>query len=153
MPSVPPFASNRLDDFGLDAVCEIIADGGTMTAVAKKLEVSFGTLSNWIARDDERSARVTEARRTAARFWDEKAEARIDEAPDAFELARAKELAFHYRWRSSKIAPLEYGDKIDVRHSGSIALPVPLDTSELSDEQREAIHAALLSTPPAEEPT
>jgi hypothetical protein len=36
------------------------------------------------------------------------------QASDAFELAKAKELAHHYRWRASKIAPKLYGDRLQV---------------------------------------
>ena len=38
----------------------------------------------------------------------------IAQASDPFELAKAKELAHHYRWRASKIAPKLYGDKQSV---------------------------------------
>lgn len=119
--------SDRISDFGIDAVCEAIADGSSMTALAADLGVSFGTLSNWIAAEDERSARVREVRRETARLWDEKAESDIRAATDPFELSRAKELAFHYRWRSSKIAPADYGDKTAVEHSGSVNLTNALD--------------------------
>lgn len=107
----PPIKLDRISDFGLDAVCEAIADGQSMTDLARSLGVSFGTLSLWIANDAERSARVREVRAHTSRLWDEKATAGIESAADAFELAKAKEMAHHYRWRASKIAPRDYGDK------------------------------------------
>lgn len=120
-----PFeAAARLDAFGLDAVCEALADGRAMTLLADDVGVSFGSLSNWLNADPKRSARARDARASAARMWDDMATARIEAAPDAFGLAKAKELAHHYRWRASKIAPREYGDKLDVAHSGEMAVNI-----------------------------
>lgn len=130
-------ARSRVDRIGLDDLCRMIADGMTMTAIAKKLGVSFGTLSNWIAADAERSARVREVRSATARLWDEMAVDRLERAKSPFQLAKAKEIAFHYRWRSSKIAPADYGDKVDVNHAGEIAHTTP--------EQRQARIDALLA--------
>jgi hypothetical protein len=77
--------------------------------------VSVGSLLTWIDADPERSARVREARAAMAKVWDEKAEDFILQAGDEFALKRARELAHHYRWRATKIAPREYGDKVDVK--------------------------------------
>lgn len=104
-------AITKLDAYGVDAVCADIGDGSTLTAIAKAQGVSVGALLSWCEAEPERSARVREARRLMARHWDEKATQVIEDAKDDFELKKAKELAHHYRWRSSKIAPLDYGDK------------------------------------------
>lgn len=111
-------AQLKVDAFGLDALCESISEGETLTAISKSLEVSIGTLLTWVDAVPERSARVREARIATARLWDEKATQCIENAPDEFELKRAKELAHHYRWRASKIAPREYGDRIEVENTG-----------------------------------
>lgn len=104
-------ATDKLDAYGLDAVCEAIANRASLTAIAGKLEVSIGSLCAWIGATPERSARVREARAATAKLWDEVAEQGIRDARDDFDLKKAKELAHHYRWRSSKIAPAEYGDR------------------------------------------
>ncbi len=91
-----------------------IADGKTMTEIASAAGVSCGRLSEWLSDDVERSARARDARTLAARLWDEKAEKTIIDAKDPFELARANSLAHHYRWRASKIAPKDYGDKMAI---------------------------------------
>lgn len=124
-------ASDRISEYGLDAVCQCISEGHSMTAIAKAIEVSKGTLLAWVAADVDRSARCARARELAVRLWDEKAEEGIAAAVDPFELARAKELAYHYRWRASKIAPKEYGDKLDLNHSGEMSLKaIPDDRIE-----------------------
>lgn len=115
-------ARAKLDAYGTDGVCQDIADTMTLTAIAKKVTVSIGSLLTWIDADSERSARVREVRTATAKLWDEKAESCIASAPDEFELKRAKEMAHHYRWRAAKIAPRDYGDKIQTEHSGSVQL-------------------------------
>lgn len=108
-------AKDLLDVFGLESVCHLIVSGATMTELAAKAGVSLGTLIVWIEADPERSARAREARVQSARLWDEKATKAIEDAPDKFNLDKAKELAHHYRWRASKIAPKEYGDSTTLR--------------------------------------
>ena len=69
-------------------------------------------------------ARAREARIHAARIWDEKALSVVEQALDLFELQRAKELAHHYRWRASKTAPKDYGDKVTQEHTGADGGPI-----------------------------
>ena len=114
-----PTIAERIEAFGIEAVCERLSNGVTMTALAEEIGVTVGKLSQWIASDEEHSARAREARIHAARIWDEKALSVVEQALDPFELARAKELAHHYRWRASKTAPKEYGDKVTQEHTGA----------------------------------
>lgn len=113
-----PTIAERIEAFGIEAVCERLSNGVTMTALAEEIGVTVGKLSQWIASDEEHSARAREARIHAARIWDEKALSVVEQAQDLFELQRAKELAHHYRWRASKTAPKEYGDKVTQEHTG-----------------------------------
>ncbi len=114
-----PTIAERIEAFGIEAVCERLSNGMTMTALAEEIGVTVGKLSQWIASDEEHSARAREARIHAARIWDEKALSVVEQALDLFELQRAKELAHHYRWRASKTAPKEYGDKVTQEHTGA----------------------------------
>jgi hypothetical protein len=110
-----------------------------MTSVARENSVSFAALHEWINLNSERSARVNAVRQLMAHYWQEKAESVLESAPDEFELKRAKELAHHYRWRASKIAPKDYGDRVAVEHGGGISLTdVPL-----TDAQRAALDKAI----------
>ena len=119
-----PTIAERIEAFGIEAVCERLANGVTMTAIAEEIGVTVGKLSQWIASDEEHSARARESRIHAARIWDEKALSVIEQALDPFELQRAKELAHHYRWRASKTAPKEYGDKVTQEHTGADGAPI-----------------------------
>jgi transposase-like protein len=99
----------------LEIVCLQIADGRTMSAIAEEIGISKGSLSGWIAAKAERSARVRSAREMAAVHWEEEGEHVIRAAGNGFELAKAKELAHHYRWRASAIAP-DYSTKETRKH-------------------------------------
>lgn len=117
-------ARAKLDAFGVDGVCEAISDGLSLTAISVQVGVAVASLLTWCELEPDRSARVREARRLMARLWDEKAEGVIEAASDEFELKKAKELAHHYRWRAAKIAPKEYGDKLELA-SDPLAPVVP----------------------------
>ena len=118
-PKKAPTAAQRIDGYGIERIAEHLSNGVTMTVVAAEIGVTVGMLSQWIASSEEHSARAREARVHAARIWDEKALDVIEQAADPFELQRARELAQHYRWRASKTAPKEYGDKVTQEHTGA----------------------------------
>ena len=108
----PPVAREALDAFGIDALCDLIADGVSLTAIAEKIGVAKGSLLTWISAESDRSARVTGARRATAWHWDELAESEIRNARLTSEgIAQARELASHFRWRASKIDP-RYGERV-----------------------------------------
>jgi hypothetical protein len=116
-------ASQTLDATGIDAVCGAIGEGKSLTAIAEREGVSLGSLLTWIEADPERSARAREARTMMARYWDERSEQVIEAAGDEFSLKKAKELSHHYRWRAAKIAPREYGER--VQHANDPDNPMP----------------------------
>src|SRR5690242_259938 len=124
-----PTAMQKLDAIGIDSICEKIADGKSLTAIAREADVGIGSLSTWLAADSDRSARAREARADTARLWDERAEEEIRAATDPLELGIARELAHHYRWRAAKIAPKEYGERQHVEHSGQIELASALEAA------------------------
>lgn len=117
--SKPQTPMERVESIGIDRIAEMLANGVTLTAIAKEAGVSIGFFLQWIAADDERSARAREARTHAAKLWDEKALDVIEQASDPFELQRARELAQHYRWRASKTAPRDYGEKMTQEVTGA----------------------------------
>lgn len=118
-PEPPAFYGLTEDD-----VIVKIENGETLTRIAADVGKDKSMLSRWLAADEQRSARAREARIVAASSWDESAEDEIRNATDSFQLSRAKELAHHYRWRASKIAPKLYGDKLLQEHSGPNGQPI-----------------------------
>lgn len=119
-----------LDLFGIDWVCDRIGDEATLTAIAREASVATATLLNWINLDADRSARVKAARTQMAAVWDERATEVIVAAATPFDLAKARELAQHYRWRASKISPA-YNDKVVQEHTGPNGGPVSVTKIEL----------------------
>ncbi len=106
-----PISLAGLDE---DAVLARIENGESIAAIASSLGADRSTLSRWLNADDHRSARAREARQAAAAAYDEQAEQELRAATDLFQLAKARELAQHLRWRASKINPKAYGDRLEV---------------------------------------
>lgn len=119
-----------LDDLGIDAVCELIEADMSYQAIADLLGLSVGSLANWLSADPERFARARASRQTSAAACDDKAERVLVELPrDATpaQVARARELAQHYRWRAKSRDPQQYGDKVTQQHEGGVTLQVVME--------------------------
>lgn len=132
-----PAATSPLERHGIEWLCDKLVAGETQTQIALDLGIGVATLSRWIADPEhpERSARAREARIAAARSFDDMAEQELRGAKDPFTLARAKELAHHYRWKASKANPREYGEKIEIDQKTTF--------TDLSDAALDAKLAAL----------
>jgi hypothetical protein len=118
----PGEAEAVLDAIGIDDYCERIVAGKTITAVAEEIGVSRRALLNWLCADPARSLKAREARILSAAAFDDMAEKVVQDAADAFGLAKARELAQHYRWRSAKIDPA-YHDTATISVGGASGLP------------------------------
>ena len=128
---------------GMDEVARLIADGVPLTEIAKRAGVTDGGLLTWLEADPERSARARAVRQATARMWDERAGDVIQQAANPFELSKAKELAHHYRWRASKIAPRDYGDRIQADVGGGVTVHCRTGSSEIgitADRATTAVH-------------
>lgn len=121
--------AEKLDTIGIDAICERLLGGEYLTGIAAQNGMSVQSITSWIAANPERSARAREARVASAAHWDCQAERVLllaDEmVPGA--ITKARELASHYRWRASKYAPKDYGDKLDITAEVTV--------SSLTDDQ------------------
>lgn len=126
----------RLDALGVDWYCDQLLAGKSLKQIAKETKCRVADVTDWPYATTERSARITEARTKAANSWNEEAERVITEARGPFQLAKARELAHHYRWRAKCVAPSQFGDKIDVTTKNTHAI-------QLTDAQRKALDDAL----------
>ena len=141
-----PTADEKIAQYTEDAIVDALSNGKSMAAICKEIGVSNAKLCTWIAANEKRSARAREARSYAARIWDERAEDVIAEAGNPFELAQAKELAHHYRWRASKIAPRDYGDRVQAEVTGANGGAIAVASlGAMSGDQLDAYEAALAS--------
>ena len=110
----PPVAQSKLDLLGSEEVARLIADGKTYREIAGTVGVGLGTLCKWIEADDERSRACARAREISAQAFEERAQEVLEDAADPFQLAKARELAAHWRWRAKAVNPRRYGDKVAV---------------------------------------
>lgn len=113
-----------LDLFGEEWVIDQILAERYMTQIAADAGSNVASLLRWLDADPERRERVNDARRKCAQLWEERAERLISEAKTPFELTKARDLAHHFRWRASKIAPRIYGDKVTQEHTGAGGAPL-----------------------------
>jgi hypothetical protein len=134
----PSPAQDKLDAIGSEQIALRIANGETYREIAASAGVSLGLLCHWIEADDERRHACARAREVSAQAFEERAQEEIEGAQDQFELAKAKELAVHWRWRAKAVNPRRYGDKVAV--GGADDLP-PIKS--LPDDALEAKIAAL----------
>ncbi len=104
-------ARGRLDAYGIDNVCDDITAGKGTLAIAQQLGISVGLLYKWLQADHSREQAVTAARQLAAHVWDEQAEVELKGSQSMVAVARARELAAHYRWRARAFLPRVYGDQ------------------------------------------
>lgn len=144
-------AEALIDALGLEALCDRIMSGETITAVCESLGVNRGSLRRWVTMTDLRRTAVHEARIASAQAFDDLAEVEIRKAKSKIALARARELAHHYRWRASKVSPKEYGDKVEL--SGNKDSPLLVEVSRrptLSREEWLAAHGVGTAARPAE---
>jgi hypothetical protein len=121
----PSPSQDRLDAAGADTICTKIAEGTSYRQIAAEYKVGLGRLAAWIEADAERSRACARAREIAATAFDERALEGLEAASEPFELARAREVASHLRWRAKAANPKRYGEK--VAHGGTDDLP-PIQT-------------------------
>lgn len=132
--------------FDVDAVIAAIYRLESLLEIASKADAPVEALIAWIHADPIRKAQIQEARANAAAFWDEKAEWLLSAAQDEFGLQKAKELASHYRWRASKIAPRTYGDKqkIEVENKQVVYVVEGVTKQPAIDNWQQQVTAYLL---------
>lgn len=107
-------AQARCEELGLTKMVQMIEQGMPHRVIAKAAGVPVSSLWSWMNSTPERRQACARARQRAAQSMDEMAEQVLMEARDPFELAKAKELAVHYRWRAKVMNPKGYGDRVDV---------------------------------------
>ena len=135
--AVPEAPVSPLDALGIEAICDRLTAGESQTAIAKSAGVHVATLCRWLAADPQRSACAREARLAWAASFADLAVQKLEEAADPFALAKARELASHYRWKASKANPREFGDKIEIDQKTTV--------TDLTEEQLDAKLARLLA--------
>jgi hypothetical protein len=133
----PSPSQDKLDAIGTEGICSKIAEGTSYREIASEYGVGLGRLAAWIEADTERSRACARAREIAATAFDEKALEEIRDAKDPFELARAREVASHLRWRAKAANPRRYGEKLAV--GGADDMPPVRSTLDVSGLSTQAL--------------
>ena len=131
-----------LDAKGIEAICDMMREGLSYAAIGKKLKMPGTRVWKWVQADEERQMAARDALQASADFSDAQAEAvlkSLNRSSTGAEIAKARELAQHYRWRASKRNPRVYGERIE--------LDGALQTSHMTEEQIDARLRALLGKP------
>lgn len=123
-------ARAALDALGIDWYCEQIIAGVSMTSVAKKAGVSLRSLIDWLRADSTRAGRSADARTLSAEAYFDRAEDLILKARNSHQLAKAREFAHHARRKAACIAPRDFGNKVGIEASGSLAVGLLASTED-----------------------
>jgi hypothetical protein len=75
-----------LDALGVEIICTWLEQGDSLHEIARRLDMSIGSLRDWGAKSAQRSARIRDARIDGAEWWEIEARRVLK---DAFELAKA----------------------------------------------------------------
>ena len=104
----------KLDAVGIDEVCAFIACGHSVHDIARELGIAAATVYRWLHETDDKTDRWMHAMAISADALADKAEDLLLSAPNPFELARAKEVANHLRWKARIYNPRRFSDAMDV---------------------------------------
>lgn len=105
-------------DIPLESLLDRIASGDSVAKIARELKVSRQALNHWLntnGGDEYREAQ----RMSADGLMDKAEEAILDESID---IARARELANHYRHVAKARDPQRYGDKLKTDNTHAVTL-------------------------------
>jgi len=142
----------ELDQLGIDGLCDRIINGESQRKICASLGITLAIMGRWIALDPDRSARVREARMQAADAYADMAEDDLEALParpEPGEVAKARELASHRRWKAAMANPERYAPRQTQKHvgpdDGPIQHAIAIDPKDLEPEQRAALRAALVA--------
>lgn len=120
----------------IDECIDLIIEGKTFREIASYYKVSVSAIHKHFSKS-EHSARVHEALSISASSYADKADevlSAITKDSNPVEMARARELAQHYRWKASKRNPRAFGDKVDITTQGEKIVTPPIQWVSPPDE-------------------
>jgi len=101
-----------------DDLIRLLEFGWLVSEVAIIWRVDRTQLSQWIESDGQRASRARLARKAQAEIWDRIAFAiGLFAASDKVEMARAKLLMDHCKWRSCMYSPEDYVKRVAVKNT------------------------------------
>lgn len=104
----------RIEEFGIENITRLVAEGETLRNIAKRIGASAQTLVEQLRATPERARAYEAALVAAAQMFDEMALEVLESATTNIEVQRAREIAAHYRWRAKAANPKRYSDKVQI---------------------------------------
>jgi hypothetical protein len=105
-----------------ERICDLLMDGESLVKICEREDMPHrSTVMRWMASDPEFATQCARARTMQADLMDDlildtaKASTAETAAADRVKISA-------YQWRASKLEPKKYGDKLDLNHSGEVAL-------------------------------
>jgi hypothetical protein len=104
-----------------DQICERMANGETLRAVCRDIDLPASTVIEWTMNNKTFSEQYTQARQKQA---DAYADMILDEAFNSHDAAIGRLRVDALKWVASKLAPKRYGDKVEVEQTGTTKIKV-----------------------------
>lgn len=137
---VPQTEDERMAEFGIDAFCDLVIEMKPLEKIAEHVGVRLACLMRWLNANPERYSRWRLAMTMSAAVAEERADRILAEAKGtAPEIARAKEIAQHLRWRAALRDRKNYGDQKTIDHNHTVNM-----TQEQRLSKMEALRAKAL---------
>lgn len=120
-------------------ICEWLSQGKTLAAFCRQEgKVGVTTVYDWMAEDEAIAENIARARDTGHDVMADDCVRIADEMPPTDENGRTD--SGFVAWQKNRIwtrtqllakwNPKKYGDKVDVKHSGSVGLTINIDLSD-----------------------
>ncbi len=107
-----------------DKVCERLARGESLVDISNdKRMPGYSTVTAWL-RDDETGGLQAMYARAREDQADHSADTMLAEARNEPDVQRARLIVDTMKWTAAKLRPRVYGDRLDVKHTGSLTIGI-----------------------------
>ena len=121
-------AQTTTDRDRMQALCELVADGAMVGDVAPEIFGSMSSMYRAMARTPGLREMLDDARVILAHRFAEQAVTVVDTVAD---VQRARLKSESLRWYASKVAPKDYGDRIDMHVDGQVSVLGPISDAAM----------------------
>ena len=132
--------AQRLDEIGIDAICERVSNCEFLSVIAKDCDVSRGYLTKWLSSEENQILYAHAREAQADKMAEDILTISDDGSNDTYEtedgtrvnqdvIARSRLRVDARKWLAAKMAPKKYGDKLELSGDANSPLVVVKDFS------------------------
>jgi hypothetical protein len=122
----------------ITVVLDSLATGESLRKSATKANVPASTFLLWVEEDEKLAERYAQARARGVEVEFDRLQEIVEEVPpknengmtDSGWIAWKRLQVDTFKWQLSKKRPERYGDKIDLKHSGSVGLSININLDD-----------------------